>query len=466
MNSAIFKAYDIRGVYPTDINEEVFERVIAAIAHFFKQKLNNPSPTILLSRDMRVSSPSLYKVALKTLVASGVTVVDADLLPTPTFYYGVLKHKYDGGIHVTASHNPKEYAGTKFVLRDGDQIVKIGKETGMNDIRELAMNESYDRYSNTGRVIENHTILDEEVVEALSDFDTQAFKPYRVVADPANGMGGLYLKKIFEHIPGTLTMINEELDGTFPAHQADPLDFDNLIPLQEEVKKESADFGVEPDGDGDRIFFVDERGDVVPATMISALIAQQVLSQDPKAHVIVDIRYTRNVTHVVEKHGGALHISKVGHAFITQDVNRHNAFFAGESSGHFYFGSNGGAESAVKVLLYVIDALSRSGQPLSKVLESLHTSFESGERNFVLETGTVSQTLVSDIAKKYEDGVVSELDGLAVDYPDWRFNIRSSNTEPLLRLNVEADSQQLMQQHFETLTQLIIERGARIKTSH
>ncbi len=466
MNTSIFKAYDIRGIYPTDINEEVFETVIASIAHFFKQKLNNQSPKILLSRDMRVSSPSLYQVALKTLVASGVQVIDADLLPTPTFYYGVLKHKYDGGIHVTASHNPKEYAGTKFVLRDGDQIIKIGKETGMNDIRELATNESYPPYTNTGTVVQNRTILDEEVEEALADFDTSQLKPYRVVADPANGMGSLYLKKVFEHIPGTLSMINDELDGTFPAHQADPLDFDNLIPLQEEVKKEGADFGVEPDGDGDRIFFVDEKGAVIPATMISALIASQVLTHNPQANVIVDIRYTRNVTHVVEKHGGTLHISKVGHAFITQDVNRHEAFFAGESSGHFYFGANGGAESAVKVLLYVIDAMSRSGQPLSRVLESLHTSFESGERNFVLSVGTVAQDLVKKIAEKYKDGTVSELDGLAVDYADWRFNIRSSNTEPLLRLNVEADNEQLMQQHFETLTQLIIESGASIKGSH
>lgn len=466
MNTSVFKAYDIRGVYPDQLNEESFEAITAAIAHFFKNKLGKDHPTLLLSRDMRISSPSLYEVAKKTLVACGVEVIDADLLPTPTFYYGVLKYQYDGGIHVTASHNPKEYAGTKFVLRDGNTVLKIGKSTGMLDIQDLAVNKSYDPYTNDGKVTESPNILADEVADALKDFDISTFKPFTVVADPANGMGGLYLKEVFKHIPGTLEFINEELDGTFPAHQADPLDFDNLKPLQDLVREKKADVGVEPDGDGDRIFFVDERAEIVPATMITALIASEALAKNPSAKIIADIRYTRNVSHIVEAAGSKMLTSKVGHAFITQDVNTNHAYFAGESSGHFYFGETGGAESAVKVLLYVLHAMSTKGQPLSQILASLHTSYESGERNFVLPESVKAADLLTQIQQEHTDATISSLDGLAVDYPDWRFNIRTSNTEPLLRLNVEADTEADMKTHFDELTRRIEETGATQKGSH
>lgn len=466
MNTSIFKAYDIRGVYPTDINEEVYEQVIAAIAHFFKSKLGKEHPTVLLSRDMRLSSPSLYDVALKTLVACGIHVIDADLLPTPTFYFGVLKYQYDAGIHVTASHNPKEYAGTKFVLRDGNTIIKIGRATGMSDIQELAVNKSYGAYTNDGSSEPKRDILEAEVMDAMAEFDLSTFRPLTVVADPANGMGSLYLKAVFEHIPGTLTMINEQLDGSFPAHQADPLDFDNLKPLQDEVRKMNADLGVEPDGDGDRIFFVDEKAQIVPATMITSLIASEALAKDPTATVIVDIRYTRNVAHIVEKTRGQLHYSRVGHAFITQDVNDKHAYFAGESSGHFYFGETGGAESAVKVLLFVLHAMSTQQKPLSEILESLHTSFESGERNFVLPDSVNAKELLEKLKDEHKDAQISELDGLSVDYPDWRFSIRTSNTEPLLRLNVEADTQALTDKYFAQMTSRIESTGAKQKTSH
>jgi phosphomannomutase len=260
-------------------------------------------------------------------------------------------------------------------------------------------------------------------------------------------------------------MINEELDGTFPAHQADPLDFNNLIPLQEKVKEIKADVGMEPDGDGDRIFFVDERGEVVPATHISSLIASEVLKTHKGAKIIVDIRYTRNVSNIVKKNGGSVSISKVGHAFITEQVNSEGAFYAGESSGHFYFGQTGGAESAVKVILYVLLAMSETGKPLSAILKDLESSSESGEINFVLPAGVDSKTIVKEIADEHKDGTISWLDGVSVDHPDWRFNIRSSNTEPLLRLNVEADTPELMKEKFDTMVTRITGTGAKIKQS-
>ncbi len=465
MNSSIFKAYDIRGIYPTDLNEEVMVSIIRSIYAFFKKELGKDNVSVVLGRDMRVSGPALYEIAKKTLVACGAEVIDIGLVSTPTFYYSVLKYSYDAGIDITASHNPKEYAGIKFVKRDGNKIIKIGKSTGMNEIKELALAGVFPEYTNDGTVTTRADVLDEEITDALEHVDESKLKKFKVACDPANGMGSLYVDKLFQRVGGELEKMNFELDGTFPAHQADPLDFNNLIPLQEKVKEVKADFGIEPDGDGDRIFFIDERGAVVPATMISSLIAQEVLKHNPGQTIIVDIRYTKNVTRIVEKNGGTAFVSKVGHAFITEDVNREGAYFAGESSGHFYFGETGGAESAVRVILYVLQALSESGKPLSELLKDLRTSFESGERNFVLPDGKNPKDLMDEIVKENEKGILSTLDGIAIDYPEWRFSIRSSNTEPLLRLNVEADSEELMKQKFQELTNRIIKSGASEKSS-
>ncbi len=465
MNSSIFKAYDIRGIYPTDLNEEVMVSIIRSIYAFFKKELGKDNVSVVLGRDMRVSGPALYEIAKKTLVACGAQVIDIGLVSTPTFYYSVLKYSYDAGIDITASHNPKEYAGIKFVRRDGNKIIKIGKSTGMNEIKELALAGVFPEYTNDGTVTTRADVLDEEITDALEHVDESKLKKFKVACDPANGMGSLYVDKLFQRVGGELEKMNFELDGTFPAHQADPLDFNNLIPLQEKVKDVKADFGIEPDGDGDRIFFIDERGEVVPATMISSLIAQEVLKHNPGQTIIVDIRYTKNVTRIVEKNGGTAFVSKVGHAFITEDVNREGAYFAGESSGHFYFGETGGAESAVRVILYVLQALSESGKPLSELLKDLQTSFESGERNFVMPEGKNPKELMEEIVKENEKGLLSTLDGIAIDYPEWRFSIRSSNTEPLLRLNVEADSEELMKTKFQELTDRILKSGATEKSS-
>jgi len=464
MNASIFKAYDIRGIYPTDLNEEVMESIVRSIYAFFKRELKKDSVSVALGRDMRTMGPALFEVAKKTLVACGAEVIDIGLVSTPTFYYSVLKYSYDAGIDITASHNPKEWAGIKFVKRDGNKIIKIGKSTGMNDIKEMALKSEFPQYTNDGTVTEKMNVLDDEITDAMKKVDVSQLKKFRVACDPANGMGSLYVANLFERVGGELIKMNFELDGTFPAHQADPLDFNNLVPLQSKVREVKADFGLEPDGDGDRIFFIDERGEVVPATMISSLIAQEVLRHNPEETIIVDIRYTKNVTRIVKKNGGKSFISKVGHAFITEDVNREGAYFAGESSGHFYFGETGGAESAVRVILYVLQALSETGKPLSELLEDLRTSFESGERNFVLPDGKNPKDLMDELVKEYKDGTLSTLDGISIDFPEWRLSIRSSNTEPLLRLNVEADSEELMQDKFKELTDRILKSGAKEKS--
>lgn len=460
INQSIFKAYDIRGIYPSEINEEVYERIIRGIYNFFLKDLQKSSLRVVLGRDMRVSSPSLFEVAKNALVQSGAHVLDIGLASTPTFYYASLRYDYDIGIQITASHNPKEYAGTKFVKKEGNKIIKIGKNTGMDDVRKYVLSENFAPYVGGGTIAVKSNVLEEEINEALDEIDLSKIKPFKVVSDPANGMGSLYVGALFDKIPGTLIKMNFDLDGTFPAHPADPLDFANLIPLQERVMAEKADLGIEPDGDGDRVFFIDEKGAVVPATFISSLIAEEVLTDDPTQKVIVDIRYTRNVQNIVEKHTGSLHISKVGHAFITEDVNRVGAFFAGESSGHFYFGKTGGAESSIRVILYVLRAMSDQGRPLSHILKTLQSSYESSESNFKLQDTDEAKKIIDKIAEKYGDGEISLLDGISVDYPNWRFNMRTSNTEPLLRLNVEANSVKLMKEKRSELLNELQEAGA------
>ncbi len=465
LNPTIFKAYDIRGVYPTDIDEDGFRAIARGIITFFIKSLKKESPIVVLGRDMRISSPSFFEIAKEELVKTGAHVLDIGLSPTPTFYYACIKYQADCGIDVTASHNPKEYGGTKFVARNGDKIIKIGKTYGMEEVKQNALTGTFAPYKDGGTVTVIDDAVEQEVADAIAEIDASAIKPFKVACDPANGMGSLYIKKLFEKIPGELVTMNFELDGTFPAHQADPLDFDNLKPLQEKVKEVGADLGLEPDGDGDRIFFIDEKAEVVPATHISSLIAREVLMKHPGQKVVVDIRYTRNVQNIVKKHGGTSFVSKVGHAFITEDVNNQKAYFAGESSGHFYFGKTGGAESSVRVILYVLLAMSETGKPLSEILKELQSSSESGEFNFVLPESVKAVDLTSEIEKEHPDAQISKLDGLSIDYPDWRVNIRSSNTEPLLRLNVEADTVALMEQKRDEMIARITKSGAQPKTS-
>lgn len=463
INPAIFKAYDIRGIYPTEINEEIYEKIIRGIYSFFIRDLKKERLAVILGRDMRVSSPSLFEVAKKALVASGATVIDVGLVSTPSFYFAVLEYGYDIGIMITASHNPKEYAGSKFVSRKGNKIIKIGKNTGMDTVAQNVLTDSFVPYSNDGKIIKKTNVLDDEIDKALSEIDQTKIKPFTVVSDPANGMGSLYIGRLFEKIPGNLIKMNFDLDGTFPAHPADPLDFENLKPLQDRVIAEKADLGIEPDGDGDRVFFINEKGEVVPATFISALIAKEVLEKQSGQTIISDIRYTQNVKNIVEKNNGTFEVSKVGHAFITEDVNKKNAFFAGESSGHFYFGQVGGAESSIRVILYVLLAMSIEGQPLSAILSKLQSSYESGETNFILNDPKDGKRILEVMSEKYEDGEISWLDGISVDYPTWRFNIRTSNTEPLLRLNVEAVDIETMKKEQTKLLSELIRLGAKKK---
>lgn len=432
---SIFKSYDIRGVYPQEIDEEGIFRISQAIFAFFTEKLAKNNPTIVLGYDMRLSSPSLFAKAKETLLSLGAHLIDIGLVSTPTFYFAVSHYGYDAGVQITASHNPKEYNGVKFVLNSPKGLVKIGKSTGMDQVKEFALSTAQANSSGKGSIIKRDNILNDEIKQALTLFQNPSLKKFRIVADPANAMGAQYIQAVAEHIPMELIKMNFDLDGSFPSHQPDPLDFKNLRDLQARVISEKADFGLAPDGDGDRLFFIDEKGDVVPASSITALIAKELLKENPGSKILFDIRYTLTPKAIVEEFGGTYEISKVGHAYITELMTRSGAIFAGESSAHYFFQSTGNAESQVTTIICLLKILSEQQLPLSQVVHAISRSFESGEVNFKTANALA---VLEKLTQEYKDGEISNLDGIAISYPLWRFSVRSSNTEPLLRLNVEA----------------------------
>jgi phosphomannomutase len=453
INPKIFKAYDIRGIYPTELNEETVVQIVKAIYVFFLESAGNPdSLKIALGRDMRISSPSLYEKALVTLVDMGAQVLDVGLLSTPSFYFSVFHYDVDAGIQITASHNPKEYNGIKFVKKGQHGLIKIGNSTGMGRVKELATSDISFTPKTKGSVTENTAVLEDEVNTALATVGNPQFKMFTIAADPANAMGAQYLDALFAKVPGNLIRMNFELDGNFPVHQPDPLDFKNLVDLQKKVLEEHADFGLAPDGDGDRLFFIDEKGQVVPATIITALVARELLKQNPGATILFDIRYILTPSKIVEENNGKYEITRVGHAFITERMNETGAIFAGESSAHYYYKSNGNAESQLATVLCVLKVLTEERKTLSEVAEELRRSYESGEHNFtVTNAGEIMEALKS----KYADGKLDTTDGIAINYPGWRFSVRTSNTEPLLRLNVEALKKDVMEKNNEDIITLI-----------
>ena len=463
LNPKNFKAYDIRGIYPKEINENNFPDIIKAIYSFFIKNNPTKSLTVVLGRDMRLSGPVLFEIAKKTLVECGATVIDIGLTSTPTMYFTVMKYQYDAGIQVTASHNPKEYTGIKYLYRKGKQAIKISKNTGMTEVKDRAVNQDFIIQLKKGKVINKPNILVEEVTDALMAVQPKNIRALTIVADPANGMGGLYIDEIIKQFPAKLVKMNFELDGSFPAHQPDPLQFNLLKDLQERVIKEKADLGIAPDGDGDRVFFIDEVGLIVPATMITAIVTRELLRENLGEKIVADVRYLRNVETIVKKLGGNISVSPVGHALITKQLNDEKAIFAGESSGHFYFRDIGGTESAIRVIFYVLKVIQATGKPLSVIVSELQSSYESGEFNYVIPDDVETKTVLEKITSTFSDGKVNHLDGLAIDYPDWRLSVRSSNTEPIFRLNVEGADRIIVDDNLAKLKDIIIGLGGKQK---
>lgn len=429
----IFKAYDIRGLYETDIDGDVAELIGRAFAHVLSD-LSGKKVTdlnVALGRDMRLSAPELAARYRDGLVHEGVTVLNAGQVGTEMLYWLVGSRELDGGLMCTASHNPKAYTGAKLV-RQG--ALALSGDSGIQDIRRLIENGIPDRLG--GGLAESVNIYSDFQEAAMAFIEPAAIKPLRVVVDGGNGMAGPMVGPLLERLGLDLVTTYWRPDGNFPDHEPNPLLPENREFIMRKVVEERADLGIAWDGDADRCFFIDDTGRFVDGDFLTALLAQSLLAKRPGATVLYDVRASRAVRDVVRDHQGTALMNRVGHAFFKTRMRETAAIFGGEVSGHYYFQDFYCADSGTIPALLVLELLSKSGRKLSELLEPLRARyFISGEINS--EVADAEATMKA-IEQRFSDGRVQHLDGLSVDYADWHFNVRASNTEPLLRLNLES----------------------------
>lgn len=436
MNPAVFKAYDIRGVYPTDINEDFAYKLGFAFADLRQKEEGRDDLTILVSRDMRISSPALHAALIKGLLESGVNVIDIGLSSTPTMYFASAFYKCDGGIQVSASHNPKDDNGFKIVRKNG---VPVSEDTGMYDLRDMVINNPTVKAEKPGTLTQKTGVLDDQYKSQLSELniDVKKIKPLKIVIDAGNSMGAVDTAKIFENLPCEIIKLNFELDGTFPSHQPDPLVDENLQPTIEAVKANHADLGIVPDGDGDRYFFVDNEGNIIRQEILRGIMAQIALKEHPGATVGYDIRPGKITLDMILAAGGKPLVTRVGHSLIKEAMIKNDAIFGGESSGHYFYKfSYGTFEAPFAFVLKFLEYVSEQNKPVSEIVAPLKKYFHSGEINSQV-TDKVGK--INELKEKYKDAKnISTLDGVTIEYDNFWFNVRPSNTENKLRLNLEA----------------------------
>ena len=449
IDKSIFKAYDIRGIYPSQLDEDFAYNLGRGYASFILKE-NPKAKNIVVGSDMRLSSPSLKKELVKGLVNSGLNVIDIGLSSTPTFYFAVAYYGYDGGIQVSASHNPKEYNGFKIVR---ENAFPIGKNTGIFEIKDIIIKDEFVKSEKKGRIIEKENVFDDLVKDQLSIIDISKIKKFKIVADAANSMGALDMEEIFKEINVDLIKVNFKLDGSFPSHEADPLKEENLELLKEKVIENKADFGITSDGDGDRYFFVDENGNSLRQEVLRGIMAQIELAENLGATVAYDIRPGRITRDMIEEAGGKSVVTPVGHSLIKEIMIKNNMIFGGESSGHYFYKKPYGTFEMPAILIAkFLKFLSEKNMPFSKVVKPYQKYFHSGEINFKVKS--VAEKL-KEIEEKYSDGKIIKIDGVTVEYSDWWFNMRGSNTEPVVRLNLEAKTKELMEEKTEEVSMLV-----------
>ncbi|MFL5971409.1 MAG: phosphomannomutase/phosphoglucomutase [Gaiellaceae bacterium] len=445
LDPKVFKAYDVRGIYARELDEDGAYAIGRAYVAQFEPR------RIAVGRDMRVSSPSMAASLIRGATEGGADVLDLGLVGTEMVYFAVGELELDGGVAVTASHNPKEYTGMKIVRRGA---LPVGGDSGLLDIRDKAMSLGDAPEGQSLGQVQEYDVWPAYVERVLAFVEVSAIKPLRVVIDAANGMAGVMLPPVLERLPIEAIRHYFEPDGTFPNHEPNPLLPENREFIVEKTTTEGADFGVAFDGDADRCFFVDDEGEFVPGDFVTALLAESVLEKSPGGKIIYDVRASWAVPETIEGAGGTPLINRVGHAFIKHRMREEGAVFGGEVSGHYYFREFSQADSGVVPFLLMLELISRRGEKLSQILRPYR------DRYFI--TGELN-TPVPDVALKLEEledrfgpqGEVSHLDGISVDAGEWHFNVRPSNTEPLLRLNLEARSEELMEQKRDEVLDVI-----------
>jgi phosphomannomutase len=430
---AIFKAYDIRGLHGSEMDETTARAIGRAFARVLG-RLRGKDPSELrvgLGRDMRLTAPAMAAAVRDGLLAEGASVVDAGMVATEVLYHLVGSCELDGGAMVTASHNPKAYTGVKLV-REG--ALPLSGDAGIGDVQaeiEAGLGEAPG-----GGDAEEVDVWDEYRAHVLSFIDPANVKPMKVVVDGGNGMGGPMVGPILQRLPLELEEMYFEPNGEFPDHEPNPLLEENRRMIIARVRESGADLGIAWDGDADRCFFIDDEGNFCDGDFICALLARSILGKNPGATILYDPRSSRAVPDLVAAEGGRSDLSRVGHAFFKARMREENAAFGGEVSGHYYFRDFWNADSGTIPALLVLELLSLDGRSLGELMEEFRSKyFISGEINSEVAD---QEAKMEEIAARYSDGEITRLDGVSIDYPDWHFNVRPSNTEPLLRLNLES----------------------------
>jgi len=443
IDSTIFKAYDIRGTFPEQVNAKIAYKIGYMIADALKAK------SIAVGRDMRESSDELFDNLAKGINDKGVDVIDLGLVSTDGLYYAVGKFQYDGGIMITASHNPKQYNGFKVCRKNAEPL--SGQDGLNNVLKKIQGEDTYSKSSAPGMIIRKD-IAEDYAEHCLSFIDITKIKPFNIVIDAGNGMAGATLPPAIKKLPINVTELFFDLDGSFPNHPASPIELENLVDLKNKIKETNADFGAAFDGDADRMFLMDKMGRQVGGDMVTALVSKSLLSKNKGETILYNLICSKAVAESVQKNGGTPIRTRVGHALIKPLMKKHNAIFGGEHSGHFYFRDNWFADSGLIAFLVCLELLSIENRPLHEMIAEIDPYVRSGEINSKVKSVKDTIAKISDVFKDEEQDTI---DGLTVSTDNFWFNLRPSNTEPLLRLNVEADNQSILDEKVDLLLNII-----------
>jgi phosphomannomutase len=447
INASVFKAYDVRGLYPSEINEDLFYQLGRAFIAYL-----GPG-SYAVCRDMRVSSPSLSQAFMDGALKQGGHLIDYGLLGTDQMYYAVAADRLDGGAMITASHNPGKYNGCKMVRKEA---FPLSGEAGIKEMKEMILAGSIPAAPAAAGRVEQREIMDRYVEHVLSFVEEQSIKPFNVVLDAGSGVAGIVAPRLFDRLPCKTTRLCFDVDGTFPNHEANPLIEENRRDITAEVIKQKADVGIAWDGDADRCFFLDGTGEFIAGDFITALLAEAFLRKQPGQTVIYDVRASYAVKDTVAKYQGKALMNRVGHAFIKARMREENAVFGGEVTGHYYFRDNFYADNGFIPALMILDLMSHRGLSLRDLLKPLREKyFISGEINTKVSNMEIAAKKIDELKQRYADGHPYDLDGVSAEYNDWHFNVRMSNTEPLLRLNLEGLTPEIMEQRRDEVLDII-----------
>ena len=454
MNLNIFKAYDIRGIYPDEINKYDGEKIGEAFVLFLKKK-NNRKLNIIVGKDNRVSSPVLSKYLKQGILKQkDINLIDIGLTSSPMFYFAAKLYNCDGGLMVTASHNPPEYNGFKIIDKGASPV---GENSGLKEIKKIVLSLKSNKKNIKKAEVKRRDVLKRYLDFNLSisklDFEKLKTAKLKIGVDTANAVSGILINELKKQLPCKIYHIFSKLDGNFPNHLANPLEEKNIKDLKSLVKKKKLDLGIAFDGDGDRIVFIDEKGETIPCDFITCLISQILLKDNPKSKILYNICSSNIIRDIVKESGGTALAGKVGHTFIKVRMKKDKIIFAGEFSGHYFLGFPYFFEIPLFILFKILNKISDKEKTISQLIQEFKKYYNSGQVNFKVDD---KKNKIKLIKKEFKNGKISHLDGLRIDFEDWWFNVRPSNTENLLRVIVEAKTKSLMQGKLKKIKKLII----------